>query len=701
MDYEKVYDYLEKQEKPLSIGQINSFEEFKDVSRAELSEALRELAAENLVFRSLRDGKAYYSTNPAEGVSQNPCQKNIADLAGIMNQAFSRAGMSEKERNLNDAFRALGNLFAEFEDELPDNDEDEKDNGKIFVYNDGQEVEMSNCFVAIPDGFAVKKDIEDREFIAWYPADNESYNGADVVIYCGSNSGKNLAEANSDYINAHMIKNIAENVIWKLRASNFLLSRSDVLSIPIKGQVGGAGMYDTCNYHLHLGFSDCLQQFRIFINDARNVTDYFEEISDWVSRIRLKKEFTELDPLYSEEWLPLTQKGAEKWCNNFEAHINRHSGVYRTDVEKRIAMFENDDNDNSMLILKKDLRKIVKENLDALESCFLDALKMLESVPCDKDTVVYLNQMQEKVSESTGLLQFEINLGDECTIETSSEYTDEIETRLASIPALVEYKEEKKRIEAEKAAEEKAKKEAEEKARKEAQEAKLKYQETVKAYTEALKERENDIRRSIDMQKQNMREDLKAQYRAEKEKTIGQINRNIEMLKNQLNEKTRELSSLGFFKFSDKNRLKEEIASLNTKIKNTEAEIAAAESKYKSDVAKITGMLNKKEAEFRQVAERAYPEPVKPEKPQAVIDMEKAEKEKKAKKREMWRGEAEEVLEVLRKYGTLTIPEIKEHSAMLEDMSNQSVAAIVRQLKESGEIVRTEYDRKAYFSIAD
>jgi len=35
-----------------------------------------------------------------------------------------------------------------------------------------------------------------------------------------------------------------------------------------------------------------------------------------------------------------------------------------------------------------------------------------------------------------------------------------------------------------------------------------------------------------------------------------------------------------------------------------------------------------------------------------------------------------------------------------EELSSQRVSAIVRQLKESGKVVRTEEKRKAYFSLA-
>ena len=47
-----------------------------------------------------------------------------------------------------------------------------------------------------------------------------------------------------------------------------------------------------------------------------------------------------------------------------------------------------------------------------------------------------------------------------------------------------------------------------------------------------------------------------------------------------------------------------------------------------------------------------------------------------------------------------TITDLMKAVPSLADLSNQRVSAIVRQLKDSGEVVREEIKRKAYFSIA-
>lgn len=48
-----------------------------------------------------------------------------------------------------------------------------------------------------------------------------------------------------------------------------------------------------------------------------------------------------------------------------------------------------------------------------------------------------------------------------------------------------------------------------------------------------------------------------------------------------------------------------------------------------------------------------------------------------------------------------TITDIMKGCSAVADLSNQRVSAIVRQLKDSGAVVRTEEKRKAYFSVAE
>jgi predicted transcriptional regulator len=64
-------------------------------------------------------------------------------------------------------------------------------------------------------------------------------------------------------------------------------------------------------------------------------------------------------------------------------------------------------------------------------------------------------------------------------------------------------------------------------------------------------------------------------------------------------------------------------------------------------------------------------------------------------------GHKQEILNLLADGGQYTITDIMKGVPALSELSNQRVSAIVRQLTLSGEVVRVEDKRKAYFKLAD
>ena len=63
-------------------------------------------------------------------------------------------------------------------------------------------------------------------------------------------------------------------------------------------------------------------------------------------------------------------------------------------------------------------------------------------------------------------------------------------------------------------------------------------------------------------------------------------------------------------------------------------------------------------------------------------------------------GYKADILAYLGTVESATITDLMKGVPSLAELSNQRVSAIVRQLKDSGEVVREEIKRKAYFSIA-
>ena len=84
----------------------------------------------------------------------------------------------------------------------------------------------------------------------------------------------------------------------------------------------------------------------------------------------------------------------------------------------------------------------------------------------------------------------------------------------------------------------------------------------------------------------------------------------------------------------------------------------------------------------------------------ALLDK-KAQNKKATKTQEQNVGIKATILEVLATIGSGTVTDIQNGNEELSALSNQKVSALVRQLVESGEIVKTTDKKKSIFSLAE
>ena len=83
----------------------------------------------------------------------------------------------------------------------------------------------------------------------------------------------------------------------------------------------------------------------------------------------------------------------------------------------------------------------------------------------------------------------------------------------------------------------------------------------------------------------------------------------------------------------------------------------------------------------------------------ALLDK-KAQNKKATKTQEQNVGIKATILEVLATIGSGTVTDIQNGNEELSVLSNQKVSALIRQLVESGEVVRTTDKKKSIFSLA-
>ena len=83
----------------------------------------------------------------------------------------------------------------------------------------------------------------------------------------------------------------------------------------------------------------------------------------------------------------------------------------------------------------------------------------------------------------------------------------------------------------------------------------------------------------------------------------------------------------------------------------------------------------------------------------ALLDK-KAQNKKATKTQEQNVGIKATILKVLATIGSGTVTDIQNGNKELSTLSNQKVSALVRQLVESGEVVKTTDKKKSIFSLA-
>ena len=84
----------------------------------------------------------------------------------------------------------------------------------------------------------------------------------------------------------------------------------------------------------------------------------------------------------------------------------------------------------------------------------------------------------------------------------------------------------------------------------------------------------------------------------------------------------------------------------------------------------------------------------------ALLDK-KAQNKKATKIQEQNKGIKATILKVLATIGSGTVTDIQNGNEELSALSNQKVSALVRQLVESGEVVKTTDKKKSIFSLAE
>ena len=206
---------------------------------------------------------------------------------------------------------------------------------------------------------------------------------------------------------------------------------------------------------------------------------------------------------------------------------------------------------------------------------------------------------------------------------------------------------------------------------------------------------------------------LAAAAEKRRDNAVSAANAKIASETNRKQEAEAKLASLGAFKFSEKKTQKRIIEDATRLIAEAQAAIPAAQTAFSREIEKVEDITNDKRVFFQKNAEREYPLPDKPQKPQSMIKEEqilKAEeaqrkqdefnrKLRKAQNSRDWTYEYQEIIDYLMDSELRTATEIKEE-LFAEDIPPYKISLWLRKLEDKGLVVRKEIKRRTHFKIA-
>ena len=100
---ERIYELLESKKGSLSINEIS--ESISDSTKQDITRKLLEMNRQGIVYKKIKEGKAYYSINSKDGEGRNASQENINNINKVFaafgnKQALNDMGVFNKIENV-------------------------------------------------------------------------------------------------------------------------------------------------------------------------------------------------------------------------------------------------------------------------------------------------------------------------------------------------------------------------------------------------------------------------------------------------------------------------------------------------------------------------------------------------------------------------------------------------------------------------
>ena len=160
------------------------------------------------------------------------------------------------------------------------------------------------------------------------------------------------------------------------------------------------------------------------------------------------------------------------------------------------------------------------------------------------------------------------------------------------------------------------------------------------------------------------------------------------------------LAGLGFFAFGAKSRNKQIVRESMETLERLKVEMGQLEDAYRTEHRKIDSARNKRRQELEKAAEKRYPIPPEPKKPRKPLVTSGGGYSGELTPIQIAnRAIQQDILEHMEPGVLYTISDIQQMVPSCEDLTNQRVSALIRQMVPD-QIERVEERRMAYFRLA-
>lgn len=181
---------------------------------------------------------------------------------------------------------------------------------------------------------------------------------------------------------------------------------------------------------------------------------------------------------------------------------------------------------------------------------------------------------------------------------------------------------------------------------------------------------------------------------------IERLEKEVRRLEENIRAAEQLLASLGFFKFNEKKEQKAAIEGAQRRLMDAHALLTAEKDKLDYLVNSAGENALSKRSIFRTEAEKEFPFPPKPEKPEFLKKKEEQEKKRRESEPPTHEEQRELIVKCLRKKGSCTLDEIVQSHPQLRKLNPMRLRPVVRELVDEGIVSSDTIRGKVIFSIA-